>query len=684
MSLTSQPNAAMTEVTEPPPEAAPPAAPSQDAVLTSAPESTQELPAADQSAVGIPERLLEPVAAIQASVPATTTAEAAIMPAEAAPEQDVAEAPAEAIMSQAEVTASPAAEAEAPTISTEAIVDQPAKVASTETITSQAEAPEVPPIDPEAPTVSPSPASTSGATAGRGRGAGRGRARGKKRGAATTATTTATTSTTGAGRGRGGKRKSEAAALAENAGAAAPDTSIEGVAVEQPRKRRKAAMASRQIIESDEDDDSAMNEDPMPTPVEIASQAGPVGEPEQATTNVQVDQVSGIDASTSGEKPTRRAPARKSSLKVKLGFKRGSRQTESPAEAAPTESLTQETIVEPTTAESTGAPTADNTGNAKQLPASTSADDSVDQPQPQHLDHVAKKQELAEGAVPDLFGDDEPAQGQGPVTSEVPAAEAKTSASPTVDTKTTNAATKSAKTPPIPKPGSASSIKKSTAADNASAGKADPGKKSRPIGKTGTSLNKASGVAGGSGTPVGSSPGGSSLLKKRVPKPGVAGSSTPKAHGTPIQPPQAETSFLDALFADTIPQTEHERQLQREREERARKEQAAAAKAKKAKEDAADARRKSAVATSAVQKAAAAGSKPPTTGLVPAGGKPPPIALPSMKTIPANRQPGTSVLSRLGGSEKLRQMEIEKLRAESRQRQAKLAEVSLRFIVQHT
>ncbi|KAK9896110.1 hypothetical protein P389DRAFT_196217 [Cystobasidium minutum MCA 4210] len=487
------------------------------------------------------------------------------------------------------------------------------------------------------------------------RGKGRGRGRGNKRGTSVTAAGAATSSPApGAGRGRG-KRKSEVAPAA---------TGAAEVAAREPRKRRKVAMNSKKIVDNDSDVDQDMGEDSiLPSPGAITED---VVEPEQSTSTMQVDEPSSTvlpEAETSetpvaaSENVKVKAPARKQSLKVKLGFKRGT----SGQKESPTEVPSGDVVDNPSAVEAAEAPGADNVPQPTTAEEKTAPAMSADAADIQQASSEPTKATETLNAVPDLFADEEAppkpsleSKPSPPVqTDKVPTPPVGQAASPKDADKTAKAKA-AAKTA-----GASLPEKKPSAAGGTPTGKLTAPKKPQPASKPLPS--KTSAAAKGSGTPAGASPGG--LLKKRVPKPGVAGASTPKAQNTPAPAPQAETSFLDALFADTIPQTEHERQLQREREERSRKE--AAAKVKKAKEDA-EAKKKASLA-------AASANKPSTAGLVPAGGKPPPVGLSSLKTTPAQRQPGSSVLSRLGGSERLRQQEISKMRAEARQQQEKLA-----------
>lgn len=488
-------------------------------------------------------------------------------------------------------------------------------------------------------------------TAGRGRG--RGRGRGGKKGP--TSTAPATTST-GAGRARG-KRKSEAATGSTSSNNAVMDAAD----AREPRKKRRVTLGAKKIIESDSDENNDMHEDAVvPPPVQAK-------EPEQSTSSMQVDEpatevISGITQSSEDAKV--KAPVRKQSLKVKLGFKRAAQQTESPTEAGTDgpAAVPNEPIVEPSAGADVTATTTTLTDQADLMPA---ADDFTIQKDTSLL--AGKKEEPV--ALPNLFDED--------VSSAKPPGQSNKSPAVPADKQSTPPMTEAADAKKSDKPAMTQVSTKSgsdtgpggkpSTSGSTPTGKLAMPKKPQPAHKTAASLNKTSAITKGNGTPAGSSPGG--LLKKRVPKSGVAGTSTPKPQHSSTPAPQAETSFLDALFAGTIPQTEHERQQQREREERSRKE--AAAKAKKVKEEA-DAKRKASAASSAA-------GKPSTAGLVPAGVKPPPVGLPSLKTVPAQRQPGTSVLSRLGGSERLRQQEISKMRAEAKQQQEKLAAVSTVF-----
>lgn len=484
--------------------------------------------------------------------------------------------------------------------------------------------------------VSAAPAATT-AVRGRGRGRGRG-ATGNKRGTSKSAAATATVG----GRGRG-KRKSEAAALAQDAGLEA-DSSTASIGVE-PRKRRKAAQKSKRIIETDDEDGEDAVEDRLTADAQEQSTAMQVDQPAEATTTEAAPepQEAVSDASL---------PAKAKNFKLKLGFRRGSQQVEDSGES-PIEPMAS--AAPPVKGDS-----ATKAGETTSMVTESSTSQAL-----APVDDTTMKE--ASVGLPNLFDDDDAPASQGQAKDEekdaLPSEKTtETSASDSLAEvkKESASSAASSKSKPAVRASSASQDKKPSPSGSTPLNKPGLAKKLAPGVKSGSAISKSSAATAGSGTPAGSSPAG--LIKKRVPKPGVGVTSTPKAStGTSAKPPPVETSFLDALFADTIPQTEHERQLQREREERSRKEQAV--KAKKAKEDA------------EAKKKAAAASAASTAGLVPAGGKPPPLSLASMKTIPAQRQPGTSVLSRLGGSEKLRQQEIEKLRAESRRQQEKLAEV---------
>lgn len=507
----------------------------------------------------------------------------------------------------------------------------------------------------EAPSVSAATIEQAAPTPGRGRGRGRGRGSNKRGTASKAASTSNAAATPGVGRGRG-KRKSEAAALAHDAGVEADNTSVTAV---EPRKRRKAAQVSKRIVESDDDDEDDTKEDYIPAP-EVIPDA------QDQSSAMQVDQSVERTVEAGPVEDVKAPQPAKRHLKVKLGFRRGSRQAESPVE--PTQS-TQIAEAAPPSMPAINTPTAmeisgkDNALGAEAKAVETSAETLVDQ----------KKEEPV--ALPNLFDDDEPAQQ--PATKEASSEKetilspAPSSSSAPAMSKKTESLAKTVKPSAVARLSATSIDKKpSPSGNNTPTGTPSLKKKLQAGTKPGLATGKTPAAASGSGTPTGSA--SSTMMKKRIQKPGVTGSSTPKVvTNAPAKAPQAETSFLDALFADTIPQTEHERQLQREREERNRKEQAA--KTKKAKEDA-EAKRKAASAAAATA-AASAVNKPSPARLVPAGGKPPPVTLTTIKTVNPQRQPGTSVLSRLGGSEKLRQAEIEKLRAESRQQQEKLAEV---------
>lgn len=512
------------------------------------------------------------------------------------------------------------------------------------------------------PSVSNEPAAAPVAARGRGRGRGRGGAANKRGGSAKTAAAASPAATTGPGRGRG-KRKSEAAALAQDAGIEAIGNTTSDNAIEEPRKRRKAAQKAKRVIEESGDEDD--NDDGYPDSKADAPLSEAVQQDQD--TEMQVDQANETPTAPMRTATTQDKPAKRT-LKVKLAIRRDSQNAESPAES-PVES-----IPAPPEQHSETLPAATLPSDTEPPPTAIEVQSEVSA-EPETIkapaEPYAPKKEVPV-ALPNLFDDDEPQQHQtsgGAIGNE--------QVSPRKESDTMPSSSNEAQT----KDDTESSTKPSkmtSSLPSSSQSKQSPASGGTPSAAAGSNLAKKKPTLGakalgnksvsGSGTPSGST--SSTLIKKRVLKPGVAGSSTPKASttSTPARAPQPETSFLDALFADTIPQTEHERQLQREREERTRKEQAA--KVKKAKDDA-EAKKKALAASSI-----AAASKPSTAGLVPAGGKPPPVALQSIKTANAGRVPGTSVLSRLGGSEKLRQAEIDKLRAEARQQQEKLAEVS--------
>lgn len=559
---------------------------------------------------------------------------------------------------------------------------------------SMQEAPVVAPII-EAPTPAPAPAARGG----------RGRGRGSKRGRGASSTTTSAAAggssrvhegasgpgRGGRGRGRGsGKRKSEAASLAQDGnGNGEPASAI--MAVTEPRKKRKAAQAARRIIETDDEDEeehqhsgvgdaSAMAIDTHATSQENAT-APPAPAPAPALTPDAVPE----DETTSIPKVT---------LKLKA---RNTRSTASPVDVGQQQALMPEATDKPlsevpvimntTTPEAKADPAVSAVAPTSAVPS-----EEVQLPQMVHLDPSAV---VIPNELPDLFPDDEidtkqstknpvsspaasaPVIGEG--DGDVEGGQLATSTDQALPKKATPAGITRKKS--VARPGTESIAKRagSTASSTESTRPKAPHMKKAPLPKSGSvtsKLNHAGGVTpSSSGTPI---PG---VMKKTMSKPATAAitaTSTPKqSTGTPASSLQAETSFLDSLFADTIPQTEHERALQKERDEKNRKAEIEKAKAdKKLKEDteATAAKKKNASTASSTPNAGSSGSGSKASGAnqsLPQG-RPPPITL---KSAAGARQPGQSVLSRLGGSEKMRQQEIEKMRSDARQEQERLAKV---------